>query len=107
MSDHATTPVKRLSGGRYAPGSSGNPKGRPRSGLALAETIRAKVDPEAVVELVLRLASDESVPLKDRLAALLPWMAAGYLRPPTATAVSLESVDPKPRERVDWGKLPL
>ncbi|MCL4197713.1 MAG: hypothetical protein KJZ69_09510 [Phycisphaerales bacterium] len=35
---------ERLGNGRFAPGVSGNPRGRPRAGASLAELIRAELD---------------------------------------------------------------
>lgn len=76
----------------WKPGQSGNPRGRPRAGLAFAERIRERLDPDLVIELALRLASDESVPLERRLASLMPLMAAGYLRPPSDATLTIAQV---------------
>lgn len=90
-----------------------NPSGRPRSGLALSEAIREKLDPFAVVELVNRFLADETVPLERRLGVLLPWAHAGYLRPPTTINANVSAepsaahdldglTDDELRERLEW-----
>lgn len=96
--------VQRQARGRYAPGTTGNAAGRPRSGLALAEAIRRRVDPERILDLVDRLLADETVPVADRLAAVLPWMGAGYLKPPTTAAVAIET---QGAPQLDWSRVPL
>ena len=61
-------------------GESGNPKGRPRKGNALAEIIRARIDPTEMVDQVWRLAT-ESTSEVTRMSAL-SWLAdRGYRRP--------------------------
>lgn len=87
----------------WKPGQSGNPSGRPRSALAFAEAIRARLDPHLVLALVERFIHDESVSVEKRLAALLPWMQAGYLRPPTTAAVTVEVRG----SRLDWDSIPI
>jgi hypothetical protein len=82
-----------------------NLAGRPRTGLALAETIRRKVDPEQIVDMLLRLAADETVPLDKRLVTLLPWVQLGYLRPPTTAAVRVETSSGAPA--LDVSAMPL
>lgn len=73
--------------GSWKPGQSGNPKGGPRSGLALATAIRERIDPQTVLDLVVAYIADETVSTADKLDRLLPWLHAGYLKPPTATAL--------------------
>ncbi|MCW5803461.1 MAG: hypothetical protein KIT31_13840 [Deltaproteobacteria bacterium] len=65
---------------RWKPGQSGNPKGRPPKGSALAEAIRRRVDPDELAQIALGLArSGESE--STRIAAL-NWLAtAGYVKP--------------------------
>lgn len=77
--------------GSWKPGQSGNPNGRPRSGLALAEAIRERVDPHKVIDLVVRHLEDEDVPVAQRLAAVLPWMHSGFLKPPTSSSLDITS----------------
>ena len=82
---------KQPTAGSWKPGTSGNLHGRPRSGLALAEAIRSRVDPHEVMDLLIRHLRDEEVPIEKRLAVALPWMQAGFLKPPTATAIDLRT----------------
>jgi hypothetical protein len=72
-------------------GASPNPKGRPRSGLAFAERVRERVDPDLVIDLAMRVAADEEMPVSERLAALLPLIDRGFLRPPQTFAGKLET----------------
>lgn len=51
--------------GRFVPGHSGNPGGRPLKGETLTEVLRAKVDREAVARKLIELAME-----RDDLAAL-------------------------------------
>ena len=68
--------------GSWTPGQSGNPRGRPRSGLAFAEAVRERINPHAVLDLVERHLADEGVPIAERLHSLLPYIHAGFVRPP-------------------------
>lgn len=63
-------------------GTSGNPRGRPRAGQAFAERVRERVDPDTVIDIALRLAADPSVPDERKLAALLPLIDRGFIKPP-------------------------
>jgi hypothetical protein len=100
QNDAPTARKKRVPNrGSFKPGQpSPNPGGRPRSGLALATAIRERIDPHSVLDLVVRYLSDESVPLQDRLHTLLPWLHAGYLKPPQTSALHITS------ETLDTGK---
>ncbi len=44
-----------------------------------------------MIDLALRAACDENLPVLDRLDALLKLIDRGYLRPPTTSAVLLET----------------
>jgi hypothetical protein len=78
--------------GSWKPGQSGNPAGRkPRGGLAFAEAIREHLDPKMAIDLLVRFAADESVSAERRLGVLLPWMQAGYLRPPAQAELSVKA----------------
>ncbi len=72
-------------------GPSPNPRGRPRSGLAFAERVRERVDPDLLIDLALRVAEDEELAPAERLAALLPLIDRGFIRPPTTIAARVET----------------
>ena len=67
----------------WRPGQSGNPRGRPRAGLAFAERVRERIDPDLVIDLALEVAEDKTLPAVQRLRELLPLVHAGYLKPPS------------------------
>lgn len=73
--------------GSWKPGQSGNYKGGPRSGLALATTIRERIDPNKVLDIVVGFIDDDKIPAADKLGVLLPWLHAGFLKPPTTSAL--------------------
>ena len=89
----------------WKPGQSGNPKGRPRSGLAFAERVRERIDPDLVIDLALRVAADETISAERRLEALLPLIDRGFIKPPTTIAARVETTDMTPRR--DWQTVPL
>jgi len=74
--------LKPVRGRQWPPGTSGNPKGRPRSPLALAERIREGMDPGKLVELANKVMADESIPAMQRLQALSPVYLMGFAKLP-------------------------
>lgn len=86
-------------------GPSLNPKGRPRAGLALAERIRERLDPDTLLDLAVRVAADETLSPERRLEVLIPLYDRGYLKPPTTIAAKVETTDATPRR--DWSAVPL
>jgi hypothetical protein len=65
--------------GSFKPGDPRiNRAGRPRPGLAFAERVRERVDPDMVIDLAIAVAEDESTPLGHRLAALWQLIDRGY-----------------------------
>ncbi len=53
------------------------------------------MSPDVIIDLALQLAADEDVSVERRLAALLPFLQLGYLRPPTTLAATVTAtVDP-------------
>ncbi len=64
----------------WAPGRSGNPKGRPPKGSALTDAIRDKVDPVELIDIALELARSGEAE-STRLGALAWLRDSGYTRP--------------------------
>lgn len=65
---------------RWKPGQSGNPRGAPRKGNALAQAIRWKADPNELVDIALDLARNGEAE-STRMQALTWLRDSGYLRP--------------------------
>jgi len=80
----------------WKPGQSGNPRGRPRAGLAFAERVRERVDPDMVIELAMRVASDESLSPQERLIALWPLIDRGYVKPPAGLDLNVSREQDEP-----------
>lgn len=87
----------------WKPGQSGNPKGRPRTGLAFAERIRERVSPDVVIDLAMAVAADETLTAERRLAALLPLVDRGYTKPPTDQNLHLSQANEA--SEYDYSKL--
>ena len=101
--------------GRFAPGHK-HARGRPRSGLALAERIRRRVDLDEIVDIAMDIARGRAIPAErdgvktgdwiipktsDRVTAL-NWLAErGFVKPPTT--IALEQSDAKPP--IDFSRL--
>ncbi len=90
--------------GSWAPGRSGNPNGRPRSGLAFAEAVRERIDPHKVLDLMERHLADDDVPVAQRLATLLPYIHAGLVKPPTDTNIAITGAT---TDGASWDAVPL
>jgi len=70
--------------GRFRPGVSGNPNGRPKRGLALAEVVRDKTrDGEDPVEFLLRVMKGQikHARVSDRIAAATELLNRGFGKP--------------------------
>lgn len=108
-----TTAVARKADGKWV--GSGNPKGRPRTGHALAEAIRNVVDPHEMAKIAWDLAQGKAPVLSEtgagqwsavvepqvRLAAL-NWLAThGYIKP--ATQIETTRIEAK---AIDFSRLP-
>jgi len=87
--------------GSWRKGVSGNPAGRPRSPSAFAERVRERVDPDLVIELALRVATDESLAPAERLRELWPLVQQGWTKPPAGLAVHVDASV----ARRDWSAL--
>lgn len=85
-------------------GPSLNPKGRPRSGLAFAERVRERIDPDLIIDLAVRVASDETISPERRLEALWPLIDRGFIKPPTTIAAHVQTVASGSR---DWSQVSL
>ncbi len=85
-------------------GPSPNPRGRPRVGHALAERIRERLDPDAVIELALEVAADVTLPAERRLAALYGLADRGFTKPAVDTNISVNTSTTPQR---DWSAVPL
>ena len=74
-------PKRQATNGSWRPGTSGNPAGRPRSGNALAEAVRARVNTAQLqVDLALELVTHGKTE-QTRLAALTWLRDTGYNKP--------------------------
>ncbi len=89
-------PVLQARPGTFRPGVSDNPRGRPRAGLALAEKIRELVDPGELVGMLLGIARDPAVAVKQRLAAISMLADRGWSKPPMAVEIEAppDQLDP-------------
>ena len=70
--------------GRFQPGVSGNPNGRPKRGLALAEVVREKTrDDEDPLEFLLRVMKGQikHARVADRIAAATELLNRGFGKP--------------------------
>ena len=70
--------------GRFQPGVSGNPNGRPKRGLALAEVVRDKTrDGEDPVEFLLKVMKGQikHARVSDRIAAATELLNLGFGKP--------------------------
>ncbi|MCX5747510.1 MAG: hypothetical protein NT062_34025 [Proteobacteria bacterium] len=99
MTDQRAKKPKLATPASWKPGVSGNPNGRPRTGLAFAERVRERVDPDLVINLAMRVADDESMPADARLSALWPLIDRGFVKPPTASTIDLTTTRTPER---DW-----
>lgn len=75
--------------GSWPKGVSGNPTGRPRHGLAFAEKVRERVNPDMVIDLAMRVAEDETLSPAERLTALWPLVDRGFIKPPQTIDATL------------------
>lgn len=100
-------------------GPSPNPKGRPRSGMALSDMIRRKVDPQRMVDIALAIADGRPVPMldeageptndmsslptcRDRLAALTWIRDSGFFKPAQLTVTADVPID---TDGIDYNQL--
>jgi hypothetical protein len=87
-------PASPQTRGRWQKGRSGNPKGRPRTGLALAEAIREKVPPAQIIERAVKiLESDDDAAAMTAARFLAEF---GFIKPPQQLEIdaALSRVEP-------------
>lgn len=82
-----------------------NPKGRPRSGLAFAERVRERVDPDKIIDAVLEVLENAEKP-SERLQAATFLRDSAYAKPPTATAIQLTTGNEE-QSQYNFGAMPL
>lgn len=110
MSEHRREPH------RWRKGESGNPRGRPPTGMALAERIRERVDLDELIDIALEIARGKGIQIgldengdpmiaiprpSDRLAAIGFLCDRGYPKPPAMLDVDLHRDGPP----VDFSRL--
>lgn len=73
-------------------GQSGNPGGRRRNALSLAETIRRAIDPDSFVRLALEQVENETLPSAVRLQWWCALADRGYIRPPVQRQIEVTAM---------------
>ncbi len=71
-------------GRRFAPGTSGNPGGRPKG---IAATVRENTSPDALVAILLAVAEDPRAKPAERIAAVRELLDRGYGKAPAFAAI--------------------
>lgn len=83
-----------------------NPRGRPRKGASLAERVRALVDPDELIELLLTTARSEDTPYRERLQAASMLWDRGWGRPLQQTELDIRvTTSATPILPYDWDQL--
>jgi hypothetical protein len=85
----SSTPANRTQSGRFVPGQSGNPSGRPKRDEDLAALARTYSE-DAIAALV-SIVNDPNVNPSARISAANSLLDRGHGRPPQAVAVKTES----------------
>jgi hypothetical protein len=88
---------------KWQPGVSGNPRGRPRTGLAFAERVRERVDPDVLIDLAVGIATDPNGNARDRLAAAAFLHGTAYQKP--AERHEVAAVAAEPEDDCSWMSL--
>ncbi len=74
----------------WTPGCpSPNPRGRPRSGLALSERIRERLSPDELIDLVTRALADDKIDLAQRVQFAFQLADRAYSKPPAGVDLSV------------------
>ena len=82
-------PANRAETGRFVPGQSGNPSGRPRRDENLAEL--ARMHTEDAIAVLVSIANDPKVNPSARISAANSLLDRGHGKPPQAVAIKTES----------------
>ena len=82
-------PANRAETGRFVPGQSGNPSGRPRRDENLAAL--ARMHTEDAIAVLVSIANDPKVNPSARISAANSLLDRGHGKPPQAVAVKTES----------------
>jgi len=92
MDQHAKPPTKRApTPASWKPGQSGNPRGRPRSGLALAERIRERMSPDELIDLVTTALADPKIDIEKRVSLAMQLASYGYSKPPAGLDLNVSN----------------
>ena len=89
MTDTPKTGKRAPTRTSWTKGISGNPLGRPRHGLAFAERVRERLNPDTVIDLAMKVAEDETLSPAERLVALWPLVDRGVIKPPAGLDVAV------------------
>ena len=82
-------PANRAETGRFVPGQSGNPSGRPKRDENLAEL--ARMHTEDAIAVLVSIANDPKVNPNARISAANSLLDRGHGKPPQAVAVKTEN----------------
>ena len=109
--------LKHLGNPKWVKGCpSPNPKGRPRTGLSLAEAVRRQTDPDEVAQLAIDIIRGKAirvtrdgvptgewiVPRMSDVTKVLDWLRdTGYIKPPTTIAIGVDDS----KSRLDFSLL--